>query len=51
MFRAAARRKVVMTPTAVVMELSEPGSFERHHMEEQKRFYAPTAWAELEKLD
>jgi imidazolonepropionase-like amidohydrolase len=51
MFRAAARRKVVMTPTAVVMELSEPGSFGRHHMEEQKRFYAPAAWAELEKMD
>jgi imidazolonepropionase-like amidohydrolase len=51
MFRAAARRKVVMTPTAVVMELSEAGSFSKHHMEEQKRFYAPAAWAELEKMD
>jgi imidazolonepropionase-like amidohydrolase len=49
MFRAAAQRKVVLTPTAVVTELMEPGNFRKHHLEEQKRFYTPAAWQEMEK--
>jgi imidazolonepropionase-like amidohydrolase len=49
MFRTAAQRRVVLTPTAVVSELMEPGNYQKHHLEEQKRFYAPTAWHEMEK--
>jgi enamidase len=48
MYRTAAERKVVLTPTAVVSELAEPGSYQKHQMDEQKQYYAPAAWKELE---
>lgn len=48
MFRTAAQRKVVLTPTAVVRELAEPGAYEKHHMGEQKRFYSSAAWQEID---
>ena len=48
-FRAAAQRKVVLTPTAVVSELAEPGDSEKHHMDEQKRFYTAEGWQQVEK--
>ena len=48
LFRTAVERKVVLTPTAVVSELAEPGDYQKHHMDEQKRFYSPAAWKELE---
>ncbi len=44
--RAAARARVVLTPTAVVVEPLEPV---RNHMEEQKKYFTPEAWAEVEK--
>jgi imidazolonepropionase-like amidohydrolase len=47
MFRTAAERKVVLTPTAVVSELAEPGDYDKHHMEEQKPYYAPSAWEQV----
>jgi enamidase len=47
LFRTAAERKVVLTPTAAVSELAEPGDYQKHHMEEQKRFYAPAAWQQI----
>jgi enamidase len=50
MFRTAAQRKVVLTPTAVIRELAEPGDFEKHHMGEQKRFYSQAAWQEIESI-
>jgi imidazolonepropionase-like amidohydrolase len=49
MFRTAALRRVVLTPTAVVSELAEPGASAKHHMEEQRRFYSAAAWQEIEK--
>jgi imidazolonepropionase-like amidohydrolase len=50
MFRTAARMKVVLTPTAAISELAEPGAYDKHHMAEQKRFYAPAAWREIENI-
>jgi imidazolonepropionase-like amidohydrolase len=50
MFRTAAQRKVVLTPTAVISELAEPGSYEKHHMHDQKRFYSQQAWQEIETI-
>jgi enamidase len=50
-FRQAAARKVVLTPTAVVLEAMEPNSMQKHHMEEQKKYYTPPAWEAIEKLD
>jgi imidazolonepropionase-like amidohydrolase len=50
MFRTAAQRKVVLTPTAAISELAEPGAYDKHHMAEQKRFYAPEAWHEIENI-
>jgi imidazolonepropionase-like amidohydrolase len=50
-FQQAAAQKVVLTPTAVLLEVTERGAMQRHHMEEQKRFYAPAAWEEIEKID
>ncbi|HEV2991407.1 MAG TPA: amidohydrolase family protein, partial [Candidatus Angelobacter sp.] len=49
MLKAAARRRVVMTPTVAVSEAAEPGDYEKHHMEEQKRFYTPAAWEQIQK--
>ena len=49
LFRTAAERKVVLTPTAAVSELAEPGDYQKHHMDEQKRFYAPAAWQAIEE--
>ncbi len=50
-FRRAAAQKVVFTPTAVVLETMEPHAMDKHHMQEQKRFYAAPAWEMIEKLD
>src|SRR5262249_33904691 len=50
MFRAAARRRVVLTPTAVVEEAAWVGDREGHHEEEQKRFYTPEAWKAVERF-
>jgi imidazolonepropionase-like amidohydrolase len=50
MFRTAAQRKVVLTPTAAVSELAEPGAYQNHHLDQQKRFYSPEAWQEIEKI-
>ena len=49
LFRTARERKVVLTPTAAVSELAEPGDYQKHHMDEQKRFYAPAAWQAIEE--
>jgi len=49
LFRTAAERKVVLTPTAAVSELVEPGDYQKHHMDEQKRYYAPAAWQQIEQ--
>lgn len=46
-FRLAAERKVVLTPTAVVVE---PLSMEKQHMLDQKRFFAPSTWEIIEKM-
>jgi len=46
--RTAAQRKVILTPTAVVSELLEPGVYEKHYLEQQKRFYTAAAWQEIE---
>ncbi len=50
MFRTSAQRRVVLTPTAAISELAEPGAYEKHHMHEQKRFYSPAAWEEIDKI-
>ncbi len=50
-FRRAVAQKVVFTPTAVVLETMERNAMQKHHMEEQKRFYAQPAWEAIEKLD
>jgi imidazolonepropionase-like amidohydrolase len=50
MLRAAAERKVVLTPTAAVSELAQPGDYEKHHMAEQKRFYSQAAWQQVEQV-
>ena len=50
MFRAAAQRRVVLTPTAVVEEAAWVGDREGHHEEEQKRFYTPEAWKSVERF-
>jgi len=42
--RRAAAQKVVLTPTVVVLDSLLPGKMEQHHMEEQKKYYAPQAW-------
>jgi len=44
MFRSAARRKVVITPTAAVLEMFWVPDRQARHMEEQERFYTPAAW-------
>ncbi len=49
-FRTAAQRKVVLTPTAVVIEIEDPDCFQKHYMEEQKRFYTAAGWEHLQKL-
>jgi imidazolonepropionase-like amidohydrolase len=49
--RRAAAQRVVLTPTAVVLETMEANSMQKHHMEEQKKFYAQPAWDVIEKLD
>lgn len=49
MLKAAARKRVVMTPTVAVSEAAEPGDYEKHHMEEQKRYYTPAAWEQIQK--
>jgi imidazolonepropionase-like amidohydrolase len=48
--RVAAAEKVVLTPTAVVIESLLPGRMEKHHMEEQKKYYAPQAWDTILKF-
>jgi enamidase len=45
--RQAAAHKVVLTPTVVVLDALLPGTMELHHMEEQKKYYAPQAWDKL----
>jgi imidazolonepropionase-like amidohydrolase len=47
MYRTAAQRRTVLTPTAVVNECVERGLAEKHHMEEQRRFYTPAAWEQI----
>jgi enamidase len=42
--KLAAEHKVVLTPTAVVIE---PVEMERNHMEEQKKYYTPEAWEKI----
>ncbi|MBN1224955.1 MAG: amidohydrolase family protein [Candidatus Aminicenantes bacterium] len=42
--RLAAEHRVVLTPTADVVE---PMELARNHMEEQKQFYTPEAWGKL----
>jgi imidazolonepropionase-like amidohydrolase len=49
MLKAAARKKVVLTPTMAVSEGGEPGDYDKHHLEEQKRFYTPAAWEQIQK--
>jgi imidazolonepropionase-like amidohydrolase len=49
LFRVAAQRKVVLTPTAVISECVEPGNYQKHYLEEQKRFYSPAGWEVMEK--
>jgi imidazolonepropionase-like amidohydrolase len=44
--KMAARSRVVLTPTAVVVE---PLESKRNHMEEQKKYYTAEAWAQIEK--
>ncbi|MGI8745515.1 MAG: amidohydrolase family protein [Bryobacteraceae bacterium] len=46
-FRLAAERKVVLTPTAVVRE---PLLMDKQHMQEQKRFFAPSTWERILKV-
>ena len=46
LLRMAAAAGVVLTPTAVVVEPLDPAL---HHLEEQKRFLTPDAWAKLEE--
>lgn len=50
-FRQAAAQKVVLTPTAVVLETMEANAMQKHHMDEQKKYYAQPAWDVIEKLD
>ena len=42
--KLAAEHKVVLTPTAVVIE---PFEMERNHMEEQKKYYTLEAWGKI----
>lgn len=49
MLKAAARKKVVLTPTIAVSEVAETGDYEKHHMEEQKRFFSPVGWEQIQK--
>lgn len=49
MLRQVAAQKVVLTPTTVVLDSLLPGKMEEHHMEEQKKYYAPQAWDMLVK--
>lgn len=49
--RRAAAQKVVLTPTAVVLETMEANAMQKHHMDEQKKYYAPIAWEAIEKYD
>jgi enamidase len=46
LLKLAAQRKVVLTPTAVVME---PPLFEEQHLSEQKRFFEPSTWTIIAK--
>lgn len=46
LFRLAAEAKVVLTPTAIVRE---PLDIEKHHLEEQKKYFTPEAWEKIEK--
>ncbi|MGP0067853.1 MAG: amidohydrolase family protein [Isosphaeraceae bacterium] len=48
MFRSAARRKVVLTPTVAVEELFWCADPKTHHLEEQQRFYTPAGWASVQ---
>lgn len=45
--KLAAERRVVLSPTAVVRE---PLDMDKQRMEDQKRFYAPSAWEVIEKM-
>jgi imidazolonepropionase-like amidohydrolase len=49
MFRAAASRRVVLTPTAVVAEARWAGEVKGHRMEEQERFYTPESWKSVQR--
>jgi imidazolonepropionase-like amidohydrolase len=46
--RAAAWRRVVLTPTAVADEMAWNGGLGEHRLEEQERFYTPAAWRAVE---
>jgi imidazolonepropionase-like amidohydrolase len=48
MFRSAARRKVVLTPTVGVLGMFWVPDRKAHHMEEQERFYTPAAWKSVQ---
>lgn len=49
MFRTASERKVVLTPTAVTIEMIEPNSATKHYLAEQKRFFTSSGWAAIQK--
>jgi enamidase len=45
--KLAAERKVVLSPTAVVRE---PIDMQKQHMEDQKRFFVPSTWEQIERM-
>lgn len=49
-FRTAAARKVVLTPTAVVSEILEPGDQQRHYLDEQQKYFTTKGWERIQKI-
>jgi imidazolonepropionase-like amidohydrolase len=51
MFRMAAARKVVLTPTIVVSETIGPGYDKLHHLEEQQKYYSSAGWRVVQDIE
>lgn len=49
-FRTAAARKVVLTPTAVVSEVFEPGNQQRHYLDQQQKYFTAKGWDLIQKI-
>lgn len=49
MLRQAAEERVVMTPTIAVLEINQGGYMEKHHMQEQRKYFTAPAWEKIEE--